>query len=387
MLADILPNIDKMGLSICYGNYAEFQRFISHIESITGHKLKSYPSGVYEYFPYAIYFEPPAFNKRMSGLIHLCPTQASLDLIQAWLRSFFKNSYYCKGIIALSLLELAYDIPIIHKNYELLSRLAYRIVPKYGQNLYSTMCRSDNEKMCQDGAINGLITHYIQSTTSENSYLSSESLDRNYSATKHCKLYIKEIPPDIFLRIELTLRKSTLNAKFPIDKSNLDDIFAQSQNYPLPYFCSFKQVEYCKFMRNLHKHDPTHKLDQRMWKNRITEAEHMPSADRIRIMKAAAKAIKTKNLNIHRYTENLTMAEAANLPLPEGWHVSDRSPDAEIRGERARKQIKIGKPTEIAENGPYLARSGKKSENPGGNMDNSKNAPSEAQEAEMRRTK
>ena len=421
MLALSQPTIDMLTLSIRYGkeytNKLEwdshcqrlnqvFDRLCKIVEKDIGYPLQNLHNGK-TYIPrYGIYMTQPSATWGY-GRIYLKPTKWKLERLQEWLTQTFYN---LNGIVSLHSIELAWDFhdhKLSLQDYEKLAlRIGSRLLPKSIVNPF-TLAIIGNSKRCSDGAVNGGLTVYVQSTERRGASQDASTLKHKTKTAGHTKVYAKSIAKTDFLRIEHRLDKGKANRNgIALDPTNFTKIM-DLPNLPFSDFFQFKQLDLPTFIQALHPQSGLKGIRQRLWKNELESGPSMTTADAMRLIRVASRGSKELTAAAKRATKSMSFEEAINCPLPEDFYIAQRMgthalPDDEeltrhielapfvheAEGEPVKPvQGKLPLSQVVPQNEPELASTDTKSKSMGENMDSQQNAPSEAQEAEMIRTK
>lgn len=324
----IIPLLDNLVLSVCFGSDSEFARFISIVESDTGQELKPrLVDGVLEsYCPmYGVYFR--WLDKDISqrrGWLHFSPNQSNLSKVQSWLECFFgSRSSAISELVSLKKLEIAYDIPCDSEAEacHLAKVLARYMWPIHARTTYTTIV-SGKCKKTEDGAVNGTQTIYIQSGKRSNAGLASDDMDPNLEASGHTKLYPKELELQWHLRIEMTVSGKKAKAIIENCYRDFTGILDIARSYPFSHFWTFKQVDVDQFRKDWRAACGFNV--KRILSTNLPD-NTMPVADQIRLTRAAAKVNgKQFERKVPGYISEIPFSEVVARPLPDNFRISPR---------------------------------------------------------------
>lgn len=322
----IIPIIDNVGFSVCYGSMTEFERFKNIVESDTGEELKPRRlDSVMEWHcpSHGVYLVPP--EKDIShrwGSIHFEPSIANFSQVQSWIEGFLgTRKHTIHSLVKLNMIELAYDIPCPSESEActLAKRIARHIWPRHARTTYTTIV-TGKQKRVSDGAINGTQTVYVQSGKRADAGMSSDDMNMNLEATGHTKIYPKELGWQQYLRLEIKLLDNRANALMDGCYQDFTCMLDVARSIPFSKFWIFRQANIDKF-----KTDWKAKVGFNVKRIMSTNlpANTMPVADQIRLMRAAAKVLG-KNMKVQNYIFDIPFSEAIAQPLPEGFRISPR---------------------------------------------------------------
>lgn len=166
-----------------------------------------------------------------------------------------------------------------------------------------------------DGAVNGDFTGYIQVCKRALKQYSAHSLNPNSRASKHTTIYPKAIDEVWQTRIEMELAKSAIK-KMKFKNTDfaglLDNLPKFSDLYEL------REVDITTFTKRILSMPKSEPLRSYTWQKRIEEAENMPTADKIRMMRNMADVVENKKLKnniLKKYTRLMSFEEAINRRL------------------------------------------------------------------------
>lgn len=334
----IIPLVDNVVLSVCFGSASEFDRFTGMVKSDTGQELKPrLTDGVSEkYCPiHRVYFRRLVNDiSQRRGWLHFCPTYANLSKVQSWLVEFFgSRSSSISKLVSLKNLEIAYDIPCDSEAEacQLALVLARHMWPVYARVTYTTIVTGECKKT-EDGAVNGTQTIYIQSGKLADAGLGSDDMKQNLEASGHTKLYPKDLDCQWYLRVEMTLSGKKSKALIENCYQDFTGILDIATSYPFSHFWTFKQVDVDQFRKDWRAACGFNV--KRILSTNLPD-DTMPVADQIRLMRAAAKVLgKQFERKVPGYISEIQFGEVVARPLPDGFRISPRLTKKEKQGDR-----------------------------------------------------
>lgn len=264
------------------------------------------------------------------------PTEEKLQHVQAWLDLYFKDyEIVMSDLVKLHQMEFAFDFYFQNGRQDdyaaLAMRLCRSIYPLHAQNLFAAAIVGE-EYRCGDGARDGTLTIYIQGTERDDRMKPSDKLRRNDNSTQHTKLYSKRQDGIWGLRIEQTPSQPKLmnilkKHHIPFNPTHISSVLEICHHLPFEYFYTFKQADPLRFAKLIPplSQIPTGKrIDAYRYKAFLEETALMPVADAMRAMNVVRARYDIHPQKKGRCIKPLTFEEAANLPIPDGFHVSMR---------------------------------------------------------------
>lgn len=279
------------------------------------------------------------------GKIRICEPDADiLQVIQDVLLKFM-DAYVLKSklnrnvvlrkYIKLHRIEFAYDFYFDGGTLDdyagLVLRLAANIFPIRARNTFA-IAIVGKPKKCRDGARNGNITVYIQSCCQKDCSTSSEKLHRNLNAATHTKVYPKEFYGIWFCRVEMTPNKIKLNQLIQFDPENFVDVLRQAK-IPFSDFYEFRTSQadkLIKFVEPRCKTDFAKRVKLCAIQAHLKNSLSMPVVEQMRAMCNTGNRYHIHQQRKTRLIEKISMEDAVNRPLPDGFHISQRKGKHEL---------------------------------------------------------
>lgn len=313
---------------------AKFDHLCSIIEDDIGRPLQEKEPEIKYYVPgYGITLLRPDAAWGW-GEIYLHPTQSRLAALQKWLKASFGHDL--TGIISFTSIELAYDYHCPNLGLEDYNRLALRIgasiAARNGAYPFAVAIINQdyNGKKCNDGATNGRVTVYVQSTKRKGRARHSDNLKFNKKAAGHTKIYGKEIGHRPFIRIEHKLSKAkAIRNGIRFEPNNLPALL-ELPYLPFSRFWQFKHVELEKFIPYLRISPPLKNIQKWAWNSFLLNLENYPVADHLRYMSCASEKNKYLQRQKCRLAKLVSFEQIINTPLSDGFHISQREGNMQL---------------------------------------------------------
>lgn len=269
----------------------------------------------YFFKPYRVWLAQPNSH----GFIRItCTGDAdTLGRLDAVFRNFFQQKSRCQWF-GLKRAEIAHDFHFTDKTYReheiILQRLAFRLIPTTGKNLFCRYIKGDSFQECTDGAINGKMTVYWQPFIRK--VLEEEQkLKVAFTAVSLSKIYCKHYDGKWHIRLENTIQGTMLRKFMPAMPSSLLELPRLLLQRQFTDIWEFVDIRYEDFCRDAEKYFSG---EDTTFSRLRASGRFQPACEQARIMRKIAASARSGTLRnrIRRYMCPLTPVEALQRKVP-----------------------------------------------------------------------